>query len=133
MSIKMKNKSFKTQFAKLQTGSVLLEALIAILIFSFGILAISGLQAAMVKNTSEANYRAVASYIAQQKIGQMWADPDAVATFVGNQDISDRLPKGNLQVVGVAFNRFDVLVSWQAPGEPAHTFSTSANIDFNKP
>ena len=38
--------------AKLQKGIVLLEALIAILIFSFGILAIAGLQGAMVKNTS---------------------------------------------------------------------------------
>ena len=54
-----------------QQGVVLLESLIAILIFSLGVLGIVGLQAAMIKNTSEANYRADASHIARQRIGKM--------------------------------------------------------------
>ena len=45
-----------------QQGVVLLESLIAILIFSMGILALVGLQAAMISNTSNAKYRADASY-----------------------------------------------------------------------
>ena len=57
-----------------QQGSVLLEGLIAILIFSMGILALVGLQAAAIKNSSDAKYRADASYLANQIIGQMWAD-----------------------------------------------------------
>ena len=54
-----------------QQGVVLLEALIAILIFSLGILGLVGLQASMVKGTSEAKNRAEASYVAQREIGRI--------------------------------------------------------------
>ena len=57
-----------------QKGVVLLESLIAILLFSLGILALAGLQAAMLKNTSDAQYRAEATFIAQQKLGEMWVN-----------------------------------------------------------
>jgi len=60
----------KPQARKFQEGVVLLESLIAILIFSMGILALVGLQGAMVKNTSDAKYRAEATFIAQQRLGQ---------------------------------------------------------------
>lgn len=61
-------------FMRLQRGSALLEALIAILIFSMGIIALMGLQAASIKNSIDAKYRADASYLANQIIGQMWVD-----------------------------------------------------------
>ena len=64
-----------------QQGVVLLEALIAILIFSLGILGLVGLQAGMVKGTSEAKYRAEASYVAQREIGRIWADPNNAASY----------------------------------------------------
>lgn len=57
-----------------QRGSALLEALIAILIFSMGIIALMGLQAASIKNSIDAKYRADAAYLANQIIGQMWVD-----------------------------------------------------------
>lgn len=60
-----------------QGGSVLLEALIAILIFSMGILAIVGLQAASVQASSEAKYRTEASLLANELIGQMWVSDKA--------------------------------------------------------
>src|SRR5665647_338907 len=65
-----------------QQGVVLLEALVAILIFSMGVLALVGLQAAMVKNTSDSKYRSEASFIAQQRIGMMWADSGNLADYV---------------------------------------------------
>lgn len=55
-----------------QSGSMLLEALIAVLIFSMGILAIVGLQAASIQASSDAKYRTEASFLANQLIGQMW-------------------------------------------------------------
>jgi type IV pilus assembly protein PilV len=64
-----------------QSGVMLLEALIGILIFSIGILAIVGLQAASVKNQADAKYRADASYFANQIIGQMWGDRNNLATY----------------------------------------------------
>lgn len=59
--------------AKRQHGAFLLEALIGILIFSMGILAMVGLQTLAVKASSEAKYRADASYLANQMISRMWA------------------------------------------------------------
>lgn len=52
----------------------MLEALISILIFSIGILAIVGLQVSSVNMSSDAKYRADASMLAGQYIGKMWED-----------------------------------------------------------
>lgn len=67
-----------------QAGVMLLEALIAILIFSLGILAIVGLQAASVKNAGDAKYRTDASLLANQLIGQMWVADRTQATLQTN-------------------------------------------------
>jgi len=79
---------------KHQTGAMLLEALISILIFSIGILAIIGLQAAAVKASSDGKYRSDASLLANQLVGQMW--------------VSDRTAAGvlqtNFQTGGTAYN-----------------------------
>lgn len=62
---------------KTQSGSVLLEALIAILLFSMGMLALAGVQAAAIKNAAQAKYRAEASFLANQIIAQMWGENPA--------------------------------------------------------
>jgi type IV pilus assembly protein PilV len=112
-----------------QKGVVLLEAMIAILIFSVGVLAIVGLQAVMIKNTSESKYRADASYIAQQRVGAMWADPGNLINYLEvNTDISSLLPGGRRSVTQIVVGQFMVMVSWQAPGEPPHNVVTIANI-----
>ena len=86
-----------------QKGVVLIEAMIAILLFSIGVLAIVGLQAAMIKNADDSKYRAEAGYIAQKRIAQMWADPANVATYVEtNTDISQILPGGTRTVAAGA-------------------------------
>lgn len=112
-----------------QQGVVLLESLIAILIFSLGVLGIVGLQAAMIKSTSESKFRSEASYIAQQKIGEMWADPAVLpADLDAVVDISTLLPNGTRTVTQPAVGRFQVRVTWQQPGEPQHNFTTLASI-----
>jgi type IV pilus assembly protein PilV len=67
--------------ARLQGGVMLIEALIAILIFSIGILGIVGLQAAAVKQSTDARYRAEAAYLAEQLLGQMWIGQRDAATL----------------------------------------------------
>lgn len=122
-----KPKAIPTKSA--QQGVVLVEAMIAILIFSMGVLAIVGLQAAMISNTADSKYRADASYIAQQWIGQMWADPDNLATYPGTTtDISSLLPNGSLTVTQPATDQFTITVTWQKPGEAQHNFTTTATI-----
>ncbi|MGH8743101.1 MAG: type IV pilus modification protein PilV [Burkholderiales bacterium] len=73
-----------TSLKRTQSGVMLLEALIGILIFSIGILAMVGLQAASVKNQADAKYRADASYFANQIIGQMWVDRTNLGTYAHN-------------------------------------------------
>lgn len=113
-----------------QQGVVLLEALIAILLFSIGVLALVGLQASMVKNTASAKSRIDAGYIAQQRIGQMWTDPGNLANYVeANTAISD-LPSGT-RTTAVSGVQVTVTVNWQAPGEASHNFTTTASITGN--
>lgn len=57
-----------------QTGAYLLEALVGILIFSFGILGIVGLQAQAIRFTNDSEYRAEAVYLANALISQMWTE-----------------------------------------------------------
>jgi type IV pilus assembly protein PilV len=69
----------------LQNGSILLEALIGILLFSMGMLALAGVQAAAIKNAADAKYRAEASFLASQIIAQMWAEnPATLANYSHN-------------------------------------------------
>ena len=56
---------------------MLLEALIAIAIFSIGVLGLIGLQAAAIKNADDARQRAVAAFYGNQLISRMWADDRA--------------------------------------------------------
>jgi type IV pilus assembly protein PilV len=59
---------------KRQSGVSLLEAMLAILIFSVGILALVALQSVSVKATTESKFRADAGFLASQMIGRMWSD-----------------------------------------------------------
>lgn len=114
-----------------QQGVVLLEALVAILLFSMGVLALVGLQTAMIKNTSDSKYRSEASFIAQQRIGMMWSDPDNVVAYVENAtDISSMLPGGTRTVTQPTPGQpeFVVTVTWTQPGQPQHNFTTTATI-----
>lgn len=112
-----------------QKGMVLLEALIAIVLFSMGILALVGLQANMLQNTTASKFRADASYIAQQQIGTMWANPANAGTYVGSiTDISAVLPAGTLAVASPAADQYTITVTWTPPGDTTHTFTTTASI-----
>jgi type IV pilus assembly protein PilV len=60
---------------------MLIEALIAILIFSIGVLGVVGLQATAVQQSSDARYRAQAAELAQQLLGQMWTGDRTAAAL----------------------------------------------------
>ncbi len=114
-----------------QQGVVLLESLIAILIFSLGILAVVGMQASLIGGASDAQYRGEASYIAQQRIGQMWSNPGNLATYLETDtDISQLLPGGLRTVTNTnpPSAIYVVTVTWQPPGSSRHQFSTTATI-----
>lgn len=116
-----------------QRGVVLLESMIAILIFSMGILALVGLQSAMVKNTSDAKYRSEATFVAQQKLGEIWTNSKNLAGLadyvVVDEDISAQLPAGKRTVAVSPERVVTVTVTWQLPGEAQHNYTTNARIE----
>lgn len=110
-----------------QQGIVLIEGLIAILILSVGILGVVGLQASMIRASTEAKYRSTASFAVQQRLGQMWANPGNLAGFTMGEpglDISQATGLPNARVIttlGGANCNMDpacvvVTVRWQMPG-----------------
>lgn len=113
-----------------QQGVVIIEAMIAILIFSVGVLGIVGMQASMIKNTSESQYRSEASYLAQQQIGVLWTSPDSLPAdgSVTNIDVSSQLPQGAMTVTRSG-DQYTVTITWRQAGqETTHQYRTVAVI-----
>ena len=63
---------------------MILEAMIALLIFSLGILGIVGLQAASIKASTDAKYRSEAALLVNEVIGRMWVSDRTQATLQAN-------------------------------------------------
>lgn len=121
----MKNK----KLIKHQGGALLIEGLIAILIFSLGILAIIGLQAASIRQTTDAKYRVDASMLANQSIGQMWVNKATLGTFAVTDQVVTSLPNGK-RTIAVAGDQVTVTITWQLPGEPGvHRYTTMTKIN----
>lgn len=135
---------------------MLLEALIAILIFSMGILAIVGMQAAAIKASTDAKYRSEASLLVNQLVGQMWVSNRTVATLQANfqgggglvgtpgagytawlNDVQNALPGTVANAPSVVItpstittgSDVNITVFWQLPSDTAvHQYSTIVPI-----
>ena len=131
-----------------QRGASLLEALIGILIFSIGILALVGMQALAIKHMSDAKYRSDAAFFANEIIGQMWVNrgslgsyayagsgtpPAAIDNWVTS--IQNALPgvtaaANTLPIINVAGTTVTVTVRWRLPGgSEVHRHITMAYIN----
>ena len=140
-----------------QRGAYLLEALVGILIFSFGILGIVGLQAQSIRMTNDSEYRAEAVYMANALISKMWTDnPNQLVTKYASpggvefQDFRDNhvhTAFGTAMTVDPEVLVDDgalpppptknshvvrVTVSWQLPGDPVvHNYTTTGVVAKN--
>lgn len=112
---------------KTQRGMALLESLIALLIFSMGILAIVGLQGYMVKATTEGRSRTEATFLAQNRIAMVWADPSNIADYVEPRTEIPGRP-GWDRATAVDGSEVTVTIFWQQPGEAEHQFTAIATI-----
>ncbi|ADQ85676.1 conserved hypothetical protein [Methylovorus sp. MP688] len=146
-----------SQHRSAQRGSILLEGLIAILIFSIGILAIVGLHASAIKTVADAQYRLEASLYAERIVSLMWADVPNISTYAYPGGTATALapwlanigtlPGVNVQgnvnaptitIAGSAANGWTVTVNvfWQAPGATAnegrHNFRSVSYISASK-
>ncbi len=119
--------------AKSQQGVMLIEALIGILIFSIGILALLGMQGLAIKTTTDTRYRSEAAFLISQITSQMWVDTANVALYTASgyaprdnwvNTVAATLPgidvANNIRVptiTAAAGNEFTVTVQWLQPGE----------------
>ena len=130
-----------------QSGVALLEALVGILIFSIGILALMGLQAQSIRNTVEAKYRNEAAYLANRIIGEMWVDRPNLANYDTGAGTSPQMTAWRTQVaaalprvvvggtnsptIQVAGNQVTVTIFWRMPGNDSvqRQYSVVAQIN----
>ncbi|WP_156401361.1 hypothetical protein [Duganella sp. Root1480D1] len=117
-----------------QGGIVLVEALVAIVIFAFGVLAIVGMQSASVRQVTDAKYRIDAANLVSQSLGELWADRSNIQAHAVKDRPVDTLPNGKLtiQVPGpwsvAAGVTVTVKVTWQLPGESKVHSQTSVQF-----
>ena len=140
-----------------ERGVMLIEALVAILIFSIGILAVVGMQGVAIKDVTAARYRSEAAYLAQQLLSQMWTDntnisqyayagvpsvPTKISAWVNN--VQTTLPDSvanpptitltNLTPVATPVGAtVKITLQWRLPEEiaqslPAHNFTVIAYV-----
>lgn len=123
-----------------QKGVILLETLIAILIFSIGVLAVMGLQSISIRDGMHAKYRTDASYLANQVVAQMMIDKTGVGNYADggggasrtawDAEVADRLPNGTGSVV-MAGSQVTVTVRWQLPNESdTHSYFAIAQVVY---
>ena len=125
-----------------QRGVLLLEALIGILIFSIGVLALVAMQATAISQTTDARYRAEAAFLADRMIANIWANKNVSVSSLATQwanEITKANPPllpgatgANAPTVVQAGNQVTVTVYWQAPGasNPSNHVAV-ATIEWN--
>jgi len=64
-----------------QTGSFIIEALVSVLIFAVGLIALMGMSAQAINQIGQTKYRNDASFLAGELIGQMWITSGAPSAF----------------------------------------------------
>ncbi len=133
-----------------QRGSMLLEAVFGIVIFSLGILALVGLQAASSKQAIASKYRTDAALLANDLVGQMWIDNRAASSLQTNYNsatggaaysawaarVAQTLPGASgSSVPQVTVDNQGIVVVrifWRAPGEapstPIHQYMITTQI-----
>lgn len=134
-------------FSVYQNGGSLLEGLLAIVIFSVGLMSLLMLLSASLIETGNARYRSEASLLASDLIAQMWTGDRSLTelrarfTKPNSEDyklwlanVHSRLPGTsgitNLPTIAIDDQRqVKILIRWQAPGDgKTHQLLTLATI-----
>jgi type IV pilus assembly protein PilV len=130
----MNRSSQRVRSARSQHGMALLESLMALLIFSFGLLGLLGLEARVLNISGNSENRNRAAIFASELASQMWLNGSvapatpAYTTLEGNvaNQVQGGVPGGILAVVPVVgtTNAADITITWQEPSDPVGNLST---------
>lgn len=126
-----------------QSGTTLIEVMVAIVIFSVGVIAMIGLQSVSIGNMAHGKYRTDASFLANRLLAQMMIDKANVANYADSAgtastyktqwlaDVAAALPRGSATVTLATGSVATVTVSWRNPDEQtAHTYTAIGQIAF---
>jgi type IV pilus assembly protein PilV len=95
-------------------GSTLVEVLVSILLFSVGVIALMRTLAIAMQDSGDIEYRAVASTVADERIGRMWVDRSNLAAYAETNTTLASLPAGT-RSSSVNGNVVTVTVTWKPP------------------
>lgn len=102
---------------KHQSGAMLLEALIAILIFSLGILGVVGMQAAAVNASRDSKFRSEAGLLVNELVGEMRTGERVGTVLQTNfQGDGDQADATNVLTDGPAYTAWATRVGSFLPG-----------------
>jgi len=88
--LRKRDRYSQRQSVSRQRGSLMLESLIAMLVFALGVLAMFGLQAAAMKHIGEAKFRLDAQFLANELASTIWAaGASAYATKAATMSAGD--------------------------------------------
>lgn len=104
-----------------QSGVSLLESMLAILIFSVGILALVALQSTSVKATTESKFRGDAGFLASRLIAQMWTDVTNLTQYRHNDGGADC-------AFGGAASGYGPMTAWLGDLQAALPGATAATV-----
>lgn len=111
-------------------GYMLLEALVAILVFAIGILGVVSLQAVSLRNVGASKYRTDASTLANQLIGRMWAS-DRNSTDATGANLKTRF-QGGFQAPAVSNG--PLYTAWLGSAtEPGTVLATLPGAEEHRP
>ena len=122
---------------KSQTGSFVIEALISILLFAVGIVALVMIVAQGTNQVGQSKYRNEASYLAGELIGDMWVSPSSLSAFAASNDWNSRVAAlpGGQATYPVSGTQVAIDISWndnKVSGVGAtHHYTTTAVIAKN--
>ncbi len=113
----------------------MLEALISVVIFAMGLIALVGMAAQAINQVSQSKYRNDASYLASELVGEMWisaSTPSAFDTDDWEDRVKDVLPGGEATVT-VTGTKVDIVITWVNKEDPSvkHQYVTSTQVAKN--
>ncbi|MDN3575788.1 hypothetical protein QWZ03_03265 [Chitinimonas viridis] len=138
--------NFSSRTLRGQAGVMLLEALVALVIFSLGLLGLVALQARAITMDLDSRHRGEAATMANQLLANMWAaNPATVKTTYATgttafntwaNEVAGVLPGAATYPPTIAWsaptagrqNRVTVTVSWKLPSSDVRTYTTTAEV-----
>lgn len=113
-------------FPSRQSGIAMIEALVAIAVFAFGVLGVIAMQAAMIQATTEADYRVEAAQVAQRKVSAIWASANRAAELEADTPVAE-LPNGLRTTTLINLTDYQIVVNWTVPGGSQRTYRMIAS------